>query len=101
MYDIEEREIEDDDSEADHIKVKSILKDQLNLPNVKITKVFRLGGRHEPTALPTPAPRKRSRPIEVIFSNEGDKKKVMKNHWAKKDKKVDLQFGISNDHTRF
>ena len=90
MYDIEERESEEDDSEADHIKVKSILKDQLNLPNVKIAKVFRVGRRQEPTALPTPAPRKRFRPIKVIFSNEGDKS--MKNYWAKKDKKVDLQF---------
>ena len=95
MYDIEERESEEDDSEADHIKVKSILKDQLNLPNVKIAKVFRVGRRQELT----PAPRKRFRPIKVIFSNEGDK--LMKNYWAKKDKKVDLQFGISNDHTRF
>ena len=25
----------------------------------------------------------------------------MKNYWAKKDQKLDLQFGISNDHTRF
>ena len=101
MYDIVERESEKDDSEADHVKVKSILKDQLNLPNMKITKVFRVGRRQEPTALPTFAPRKRFRPIKVIFSNKGDKKKVMKNYWAKKDQKVDLQFGIANDHTRF
>ena len=87
MYDIVERESEEDDSEADHIKVKSILKDQLNLPNVKITKVFRVGRRQEPTASPTSAPRKRFGPIKVIFSNEGDKKKVMKKLLGKKKTK--------------
>ena len=87
MYDIEEMENEEDDSEAGHIKVKSILKDQLNLQNMKITNVFRVGRRQEPTALPTPVPRKRFRPIKVVFANEGDKKKVMENYFAKKDKK--------------
>ena len=57
-----------------------------------------MGRRQEPTASPTSAPRKRFRPIKVIFSKEGNKKRVMKNYWAKK---VDLQFGISNDCTRF
>ena len=81
MY--EERESEEDKSEADHIKVKYILKDQLNLPNVKITKVFRVGRHQESTVSPTPAPRKRSISIKVIFSNEGDKKRKS---WLKRIK---------------
>ena len=76
MYDIVEGESEEDDSEADHTKVKSILKDQLNLPNVKITKVFRVGRRQESTASPTSAPRKRFRPIKLYFQMKATKRKL-------------------------
>ena len=99
IYGIEESEAAT--NSTDEQKVRDYLDKQIEVPDVRIVKMYRVG-RKKSLATDQAADRTNTRPrlIKVILASNSERNKVMKSYREKKNNQVELDYGISGDYTK-
>ena len=107
IYGVDEKS--EDDTVSDRQQVTNFLEGQLELSNITVVKMYRVGrlkrsvttvSDNDKQGAAASTVDKRSRPIKVTLSSTSEKPKVMTKYREKKDQKSQLDYGISSDFTK-
>ena len=107
IYGVDEKS--EEDTVSDRQQVTKFLEGQLELSNITVVKMYRVGKLNKSATTVSDNDiqgaaanivDKRSRPIKVTLSSASEKSKVMTKYREKKDQKSQLDYGISSDFTK-